>query len=79
METEKMVKEYPSGTRYEGEVNADGKPHGRGFSTYPDGRRYEGEWSDGKPHGQGVQSTFSRTASATRGSFATGSGTAMAS
>eukprot|EP00573_Skeletonema_grethae_P005187 CAMPEP_0201699538 /NCGR_PEP_ID=MMETSP0578-20130828/24395_1 /ASSEMBLY_ACC=CAM_ASM_000663 /TAXON_ID=267565 /ORGANISM="Skeletonema grethea, Strain CCMP 1804" /LENGTH=94 /DNA_ID=CAMNT_0048186329 /DNA_START=52 /DNA_END=333 /DNA_ORIENTATION=+ len=39
---------------YEGGLNDDGKPHGRGkwinfFGTY------EGEWKDGKQHGKGIK------------------------
>ena len=42
---------------YEGEVNADGQPHGRGVMTWATqwhSRRIEGEFRDGKAHGQGV-------------------------
>lgn len=46
--------EFDDGRRYEGEVNAQGKPHGKGVSTWPDGHRYEGEFRDGLPNGQGV-------------------------
>ena len=44
----------PDGMSYEGEVNADGQPHGYGAMTWPNGRRYEGEIRAGRPHGWGV-------------------------
>ena len=42
---------------YEGELNENGKPHGRGkwmsrLWTYEED--YEGEWKDGKKHGKGI-------------------------
>ena len=40
--------------RYEGEVDDDCRPHGRGILTEPDGERYEGEFQDGKRNGEGV-------------------------
>ena len=39
--------------RYEGEVNAQGLPHGHGKATFVDGRKYEGEFTDGKMEGTG--------------------------
>jgi len=45
------------GSKYVGQVNQDGKPHGRGFLTYPEGNlrlNYEGEFENGSPHGQGI-------------------------
>ena len=44
----------PNGMEYQGDVNADGQPHGEGVMAWPNGRRYEGEVRDGKPHGEGV-------------------------
>ena len=41
---------------YEGEVNADGQPHGQGVMSWSSqwhSRRIEGEFRDGKAHGQG--------------------------
>ena len=45
--------ECEDGRRYEGEVNGDGQPHGRGIEVRPDGIRYEGDFRDGKPSGRG--------------------------
>ena len=57
-------KVLPDGTRYEGEVNHAGDPHGRGVLTWsmrelwtdePNGEvRYEGEFIHGWFHGRGV-------------------------
>ena len=45
-----VIKEYRSGTRYryEGEVNQDGKRHGKGVDSWSDGHRYVGEWRNNK-------------------------------
>ncbi|KAJ1619913.1 hypothetical protein T492DRAFT_848203 [Pavlovales sp. CCMP2436] len=43
---------WPSGAKYEGAVNADKKPHGRGAWTMA-GCRYEGDWLEGRPSGGG--------------------------
>lgn len=57
------VIEFDDGRRYEGEVSADGQPHGRGIMTWPEGyfggsvngdERYEGGWRDGEKCGQGI-------------------------
>ena len=40
--------------RYEGEVNADGVPHGTGKATFADGRSYAGHFVNGKMEGEGV-------------------------
>ena len=52
------------GSKYEGQVNKDGAPHGKGAMTYNtkwDGKSYDpypveytGEWKDGKQDGQGT-------------------------
>ena len=34
--------------RYEGEVNAESKAHGKGIKIYESGARFDGEWRDGK-------------------------------
>ena len=50
--------DLPDGSRYEGEVNSAGRPHGRGTMTWEDGARgarIVGEFRDGKPHGHGVE------------------------
>ena len=39
----------PDGMSYEGEVNADGQPHGYGVMTWPNGERHEGKFSKGAP------------------------------
>ena len=44
----------PDGMSYDGDVNADGQPHGYGVMKWTNGRRYEGKVRDGKPHGYGV-------------------------
>ncbi|GHS91484.1 hypothetical protein AGMMS49949_01970 [Alphaproteobacteria bacterium] len=46
---------YPtSEDSYEGAVNKNGKPHGKGVLKYDDGRIYDGEWVNGKEHGTGT-------------------------
>ena len=44
----------PDGSAYFGEINKDGKMHGRGVFVWPDGDRYEGEWLDGLQKGIGT-------------------------
>ena len=44
---------FPDGKRYEGELNADGEPHGHGVKAFPDGRRLAGEFRNGVFQGQG--------------------------
>jgi len=39
---------------YEGDVNEEGKYHGKGVITYPNGEKYVGEFKDGKRNGQGT-------------------------
>ena len=43
-----------SGDRYSGEVDEDGKPHGKGTLTFDEGGYYAGEFKHGKAHGQGT-------------------------
>lgn len=46
---------YPNGDVYEGDVNAENNPHGKGTMNYNNGiRRYEGEWENGQRSGQGT-------------------------
>lgn len=45
----------PTESGYIGEVNEEGKPHGRGRFLYVNGDIYEGQWSDGERHGKGRQ------------------------
>ena len=40
---------------YEGEVDAEGRPHGKGTMKYASGDVYEGEYKDDKKHGRGKQ------------------------
>eukprot|EP00960_Hanusia_phi_P044244 756536-Hanusia_phi.AAC.3 len=47
-----VVKTWPDGKRYEGEMK-DGKRHGKGSISYPDGAAYAGEWSQDWRHGIG--------------------------
>ena len=54
--------DFPNGDHYEGEVNAQGVPHGNGYMSYKlNGYvgEYEGEWRDGKRHGHGVYEHWS--------------------
>ena len=45
--------EFNGGT-YTGQLNADGKPHGKGKEYWSNGNlAYEGEFEDGKKHGEG--------------------------
>ena len=39
---------------YEGDVNEEGKYHGKGVITYSNGEKYVGEFKDGKRNGQGT-------------------------
>ena len=51
--------DFPDGSHYEGEVNAKGQPHGKGYMDSPSPTgclrrdRYEGEFKDGKKDGFG--------------------------
>eukprot|EP01040_Poterioochromonas_malhamensis_P010222 gene10222-11119_t len=45
----------PTESGYIGEVNENGKPHGRGRFLYANGDIYDGEWNDGERHGKGRQ------------------------
>lgn len=40
---------------YIGELNAEGRPFGKGKITWEDGEVYEGDFIDGKQHGKGRQ------------------------
>jgi hypothetical protein len=44
---------------YEGDMNADNQPNGRGVMRYDNGHVYQGEWVNGKPHGHGTM-TYSK-------------------
>ena len=46
-----VVITFPDGSVYEGPVNKEGMPDGRGKYTFSEGGAYEGELKDGKPHG----------------------------
>ena len=46
--------DLPDGSRYEGEVNSAGRPHGRGTMKWDDAR-IVGEFREGKPHGHCVE------------------------
>jgi len=59
---------FPSGQRYEGMLDMDGRPDGEGTMWWPtlihsitgsrdldDYERYEGEWKQGLRHGRGVK------------------------
>ncbi len=48
------IQENPSGSRYEGQVNQDGRYHGKGVRSYYDGSRYVGEWRNWQYHGHGT-------------------------
>merc|ERR1712176_1400698 len=39
---------------YEGLLDSQGEPHGRGTVTWENGGQYCGEWVDGKANGHGV-------------------------
>ncbi|CAF1372300.1 unnamed protein product [Rotaria sordida] len=41
-------------TRYLGQKNLSGKPHGYGILTFSDGRQYDGRFYEGKYHGKGT-------------------------
>ena len=49
-----VIKEYPWGSRYEGEVNQDGEWHGKGVYSLPNGVRYVGEFRNHNRHGHGT-------------------------
>ena len=42
------------GNRYEGQVDQDGKEHGKGVKSWSDGIRYVGEFSERRRHGHGT-------------------------
>ena len=48
----KVRLEYPDGDSYEGGLNEDLIPHGKGTTTHKDGGKYEGEYANGKRHGE---------------------------
>jgi len=47
-------KEYPNGDRYDGDLNNNGNPHGRGKMTYANKNVYEGNWENGLKSGYGI-------------------------
>ncbi len=49
----KERREYPDGSRYEGEMK-DGKREGEGTWAKPDGTKYSGQWKGDKPDGLGT-------------------------
>ena len=49
-----QVKRYRDAV-YIGEVNENGKRHGRGIMLYANGRKYEGRWKDDIRHGRGFE------------------------
>ena len=48
-----QVYEDPAGTKYEGERDEDGVPHGAGRCENDDGSLYDGQWARGVRHGKG--------------------------
>ena len=44
---------YDDGSKYVGEVNILGRPHGHGVREWPDGVKYVGEWKNNMKHGYG--------------------------
>jgi hypothetical protein len=42
---------YKIGSKYDGDTNIEGKPHGKGKITYLDGSTYEGEFNLGLKQG----------------------------
>lgn len=40
---------------YEGEIDEEGRPHGKGTKYYLDGMRYEGQWKHGQKDGFGIR------------------------
>jgi hypothetical protein len=42
-----QVIDYPNGDKYEGNLNKDGKRHGKGIMIYANGDKYSGEWKNG--------------------------------
>ena len=48
-------KTRPAQQNYDGDINSEGKPHGKGRLIYQNGVSFEGTWSHGKKHGQGMQ------------------------
>ena len=52
-----VIEDYQSpGCRYEGAVDADGKPEGKGVWQCRDGRSYTGQFKQGRFNGKGVYS-----------------------
>ena len=49
-----VIKEYYGGSRYEGEMNQDGRPHGKGVDSRSNGDRYVGEFRNDYRHGHGT-------------------------
>ena len=44
---------YADGSTYEGQVSAEGVPHGRGVMRFSDGTVYDGEWENDEREGRG--------------------------
>ena len=49
-----VIQEYGGSARYEGQVNQDGKRHGKGVASWSDGDRYVGEFRNHYRHGHGT-------------------------
>lgn len=62
--------DFKNGDHYEGEVNAQGQPHGKGYMSYKlNGYigEYEGEWRNGKRCGKGKYKQYSMGGGARHG------------
>ena len=53
-DNEQGTRPYVYGSKYTGERNSAGKPHGHGTWTYGDGSTYTGGFMDGRYHGEGT-------------------------
>ena len=45
---------WKSGKKYNGQVQNENIPHGKGIMTWPDGKRYTGDFKEGKRDGKGT-------------------------